>query len=334
MAARILGKGFRADEVLALVRQQEQLGMLYAPDTKARIAACNRLAAHEVLSMPYIGIYARPDYLKQLTPQRRAFQLIKTLGRLHPDWVFCSYSAACLHGLWVPQQLLKRIHIAVPMDVHTGSSASIVRHHMKSIVTQHVSGVTATSYWTTVADCLRHATFFDAMPIADSALRFAKTDSAALQDAVERYGRSRKGVKQARVAARHADGRSESGGESRMRAHIIYLGYQIPDLQVELENPLQPQETFRVDGLWILEDGSLIVIEYDGWQKYQIMAARDQDYALGGMLRERKRESLLTSACSGVIRVTSQDLVTPGKLEQLLDTFHIPREAKCGERLA
>lgn len=41
----------------------------------------------------------------------------------------------------------------------------------------------------------------------------------------------------------HADGRSENGGESVVRAIILELGFAEPDLQVEIEDPSTPAHT-------------------------------------------------------------------------------------------
>lgn len=66
----------------------------------------------------------------------------------------------------------------------------------------------------------------------------------------------------------HADGRSENGGESVVRAIILELGFAEPDLQVEIEDPLNPGTYKRVDYYWLLEDGRAIVGELDGFEKY------------------------------------------------------------------
>ena len=39
----------------------------------------------------------------------------------------------------------------------------------------------------------------------------------------------------------YADGRSENGGESIVRGIMIDLGFALPELQVEIEDPLCPE---------------------------------------------------------------------------------------------
>ena len=61
-----------------------------------------------------------------------------------------------------------------------------------------------------------------------------------LVEAVNKLGLNRRGVVTARRVARYADGLSESGGESKARALMIERGWQTPELQIELFDPVEP----------------------------------------------------------------------------------------------
>ncbi|MEE1295576.1 MAG: hypothetical protein UHD09_01715 [Bifidobacterium sp.] len=62
-----------------------------------------------------------------------------------------------------------------------------------------------------------------------------------------------------------ADGKSENGGESFVRGMIIAMGFRAPEIQVVFS---VDGITYRVDFLWRLPDGRIIVLELDGRDKY------------------------------------------------------------------
>lgn len=66
-----------------------------------------------------------------------------------------------------------------------------------------------------------------------------------------------------------ANGLSENAGESLARGTMINLGFMIPELQREFEIP-HVNLKYRCDFLWSLNNGELIVGEFDGYSKYYI----------------------------------------------------------------
>ena len=67
------------------------------------------------------------------------------------------------------------------------------------------------------------------------------------------------------------------------RAMMIRLRYVLPQLQVWVANPLDPGHLFRVDGMWVLPDGTIVVLEVDG------MAKRQDESMTRGRSQERIR---------------------------------------------
>lgn len=47
------------------------------------------------------GMFARKSTWDRLNPAERYLAVVRTLSDIHPTWIFCSYSAACLYGLEV-----------------------------------------------------------------------------------------------------------------------------------------------------------------------------------------------------------------------------------------
>ena len=79
----------------------------------------------------------------------------------------------------------------------------------------------------------------------------------------------------------------------------------------------------------ILEDGTKLVWEFDGKDKYTRFAGEHGD-TVARMMHERQRESRLTAVCDAVIRFDYRTVMTPGALARLLDAYGVPRVASRG----
>ncbi len=315
----------------------EKKGLLFAPTTQSAIEACRRRVAQGIVVEPFRGLFARDAYWETVKAAVKPYQIIRTLSYAHPQWVFCSFSAACMHGLSVSTPLLRSVHIAVGPSTHSGTSGRIVRHKIVRSRVRRIFGVPVTSFDETVVDCLRSADFPSALAIADSAVRTHRLTSSSLQNLVERHGTRKQGASRARRCAAYADARSESGGESVARARMIELGFAVPDLQVKLPNVVNRKRSFYVDYYWTLPDGKHIVGEMDGLEKYTMFtgshaAAMKQQSArqraLAALVRERQRESRLTAVCDGVVRFTYADIMDDERFSSILDAYSIPRVRK------
>lgn len=185
------------------------------------------------------------------------------------------------------------------------------------------SGIRATSLERSAVDCLLSMGFGDGMAVADATLRRLGSRANTLGEVLEQLGAGRRGVKGARLTLAHADPRSESGGESIARARMIELGFVVPDLQVEFVDPLTGQGS-RVDFLWRLPDGSMVVGELDGQQKYVDPAMTRGRGAVELLSAERLRESRLTRSAR-VVRFSFSDVCNATYFERLLESFRVPR---------
>lgn len=206
----------------------ERRGLLYHPVGESERRSCRVRVVHGILTEPYPGLFARAAYWNRVKPWVRPYQLVRSLATAHPERVFTSFSAACIYGLPVSMELLDKIHVAKPKGSHTGGDGSVVRHAVGTDGRRRVMGVLVTPFDQTVVDCLRMAPFPDALAIADGALRIGDRSRVQLADAVERSGRHCPGIDNARRAARYADARAESGGESVARGVMIEEGFAVP----------------------------------------------------------------------------------------------------------
>ena len=111
------------------------------------------------------------------------------------------------------------------------------------------------------------------------------------------------------------------------RAIMIEHGFMLPELQVLIENPDNPGHPWRCDFFWELPDGTIVVGELDGGEKYVNPAMTHGRDVLQVMRDERLRESGMTLAVDRVMRFTFSDVVNEARLVALLERFGIPHVA-------
>ena len=104
---------------------------------------------------------------------------------------------------------------------------------------------------------------------------------------------------------------------------MIERGWQVPELQVELFDPVEPGKPYRVDYLWRVGD-RLIIGEFDGFIKSE--KAVEEGKLAKAQFDERQRESRLSMLdnCK-VVRLCWDDLKDPTKLDRKLKVAGVPR---------
>lgn len=272
---------------------------------------------------PFPGLYLRGEYWLDLKPDELARHIIQGLAALHPHWAFCSYSAALLHGLDVPWELLDDVHIAQERGHMTRNSFKLVRHAVDACHLERVGGVTRTDLCETVLECLCSAPFDLSLGIVDSALRRHRLERTHLEAYFQTAGRGRHGIARARSTLSYADPRAENGGESRARAVMIEEGYAPHDLQVSMRDPFDPLHSIRPDYVWYCPDGSIRLGELDGEDKYLNPLMTGGADILSIVMGERRRESHL-SLFGPVMRFPYSYVVDRWKLVQLMQAYGIP----------
>lgn len=295
----------------------------YAPLDRRERRGLRRLGL--AIREPLRGVFVRRSTWKGLDPAERSLWLMRAISERHPEWRFCGASAAVAFGLPVTWNLLTHVFVSTPPGTRGRSVPGISRHHLIDEEAVYVDGMRLTPFWRTVFDCLATFPGPDGLAIADRALQMSRSSARSLVGYVRTVHRGRRGVRRALEVASLADGRAESGGESIARHTMYTLGFTLPELQVWIEDPVEPGKWFRVDFLWLLPDGSIVIGELDGRQKStrpELMDGRD---AVRVLQDERLRESHLTALRPAIVRFDYQTARDPKRLETLLESFGVPR---------
>lgn len=308
-----------------LVDAERRCRCLVPADNAERELLRRAMRAEEVVR-PFTGMYMRSATWTALAdkPRMRWRYIQNTYTDLHPQEVLCSFSAALDYGLWVSKRHLDAIHIASCGQGHGRRGPEIHRHECRVEDVDMDGAVLRTTIERTVLDCSVSVPFEDALAIADSAARFCGLDADAFCRYLDRAGKGRHGIAKAYRVAQYMDGRSESGGESIVRAKIIDLGFAPPTLlQAEFVDPIDGG-LIRVDMYYELDNGFRLIVEVDGMGKYG--SANDFGAEIRRRLvAERQRESHISALGIPVMRVQFSRVYEAGYLEHLLESFGVPR---------
>ena len=277
---------------------------------------------------PIAGLFARRETWERLNPSERTLWLMRGLARRHDDWTFCGASAAVAYGLPVTWGMLTHVFVSVPQGTRGRSSPGIARRHLRDDGTTELEGLRLTSLWRTVFDCLTTFPAADALAIVDRAARLSGASARQIVEYLRTAHRGGRHVRRATEVAALADGRAESGGESIARHAMHELGFASPELQVWVEDPVEPGKWFRVDFLWLLPDGSVIIGELDGRQKSERPELMSGRSAVRVLQDERLRESHLTALRPAIVRFDYETARDPARLGALLERYGTPRRTR------
>lgn len=268
------------------------------------------------------GIYAPAEQWEELDDIDRARNLALVLGLVHPNWVFCLFTAAVLYGLEIGRDNAMPLHVQTPRSRETTTS-EFVRHPLTCTNPGVVEAVHVTPEVQTVIDCLIELPFQRALAVADSALRVLKLTKKELTSELAKRP-SGKAKRIAENVIAYADSCAANGGESVARAVMIEQGFMVPELQVEMNDPLDPSQKHYADFRWRLSSGD-VVGELDGRDKYVLPEMTGGRDTLDVVIDERHRESRLTAPGVKVMRFTFRDVMDVGRFVSLLKLYGIPR---------
>lgn len=217
----------------------------------------------------------------------------------HGAAVLSHQSAAAVHGLPMLKPDLSRVHLTNG-EMGGGHLLRTTRVHASELrpgEVVDVNGIAVTSLERTVADVAQSTpadsplAFPRALVVCDAALRLGVLREAL---ALQLNRRRRCGTRAAHRAVAHANGLSESVGESWGRAQMIVAGLPVPTLQVK---HVVGGQTYRVDGEWC----GLLAWEFDGMSKY-FRYRKPGESVADMVLREKRREDALRGAGVMVVR--------------------------------
>lgn len=306
----------------------------FVSENVERRAVYRRLCRGDLVAPhPYRNLYARTEYWNSLNPAERTMHVIRCIAIQRPASVFAGGSAAMVFG-WEQSWTLHHagnVYMATPFHYGDRRSHGWVKwvyvpsldaYTMKYSVDGLPHDVLVTSPARTLVDCALLYSFKEALPMFDSALRaraVTKDEVVAVCDGLQfDCG----GVFR---LLHYADPASENGGESLCRATIIELGFAVPQLQHTFIDPDNLYDNARVDFVWHLPDGRIVVLEYDGARKYVDPAmARRRDYAQV-LDDQRRRDAMLQRAgVNEIIHVTYDDVIDGRSLAGWLDRAGVP----------
>lgn len=302
--------------------------------TRSEQSALRRRAQAGELVQTYIGIpslYADSEYWDNLTPPERTLHIARSLAQAHPQWVFGGLVAASAYGL-EHQWCLHDGSVSI-VNANRGSRQ---RHRqlrqmymadVNSIASRnHDTGLLLISPVRTLIQCAMEYDFRFALPLFDSALAHGITiDEIAADCAKLRIDCSR-----VLRLLRYANPKSENGGESLARGTIIEDRFLMPRIQVPVTDP-QTGAEYRVDFVWKLDDGRIVVAEYDGTRKYVDPEMTGNRSIQETVAKERLRdEGLKRAGATEIIHFTYADVMERNPLRIKLLKAGIPKSDANG----
>lgn len=278
-----------------------------------------------LLVSPLPQLYARTELWDQLDQTMRTAHLARGLQELHPSWVFCGTTAAVMHGLDVSWHIQDPLEISSRSGRAKTASPHVVRRYVSGDEPVEMNGVRVATLSRTLLDCMRRLEFREALAVVDSALHQGLIDSERLLSYVSGGRRGMAGMERVRNIAQMADPRPENGMESIARALMYELGFVAPELQVPFSDPMNPRKTYYVDYCWTLSDGSLVIGELDGGEKYRnpLMNGGSPE---AKMRKERRRESRISIGRPAIVRFSPEEVRDVSYFNQLLETFGVPKD--------
>lgn len=313
--------------VLDLVERAEEKSRFCVAQTPAQGRQLSRAASSEMLFRPYPGVYTTHESWDGLSNEQRVLYGARALSLRFPSWVFAGPTAAVAHGLWVGWDYLSAVYVATNTKSHSASTGAIKRIEVTGDSPVMRESLCVTSFARTIYDCVRIMSFPDALALVDSSLRLKGITGDRLAVNLRRAIGPRRDLGRVLKVIGYADARSENGGESVARAHMMMLGFAVPELQVELIDAVDGQKTIRVDFAWILPDETTIAGELDGRDKYVNPEMTDGKDVSDVLLAERRREAHLTLSDHPVrvMRFSLAEAKNPVVFERLLSSYGVPR---------
>ena len=295
------------------------------PDTaQMRHLARRRVAENELVPVRQ-NLFARPQYWQSLGFHERIMHILRATSARHPSWILCWISAAAVWGLNNTYRMHDNVHVAVTTSNSSRGRMHIRFHYIPSPDAVICDGIRVTGLLQTIFDCARSLPFPQALAICDAAMRLHSLNIDILMGHVLQQGR-RAGIERARFTIKYANALSESGGESICRAWLILWGYALPQLQQKFADPVTGQER-RVDFAWNLDNGLIVVLEFDGREKYVNTDMLGKQSSIDAVLEEKRRESNLQLSNRIIFVRTWYDEVVhrPHLVQRKLDLAGVPR---------
>lgn len=301
--------------------QRQRLCVWGESDTSRRVLL--RRAKLGDLLCAYPGLYARPDYWAQLDARNRYLHVVRSLARLHPQWIFCGMTAAAVYGINTATRHMDLIHIRTIDNRHVHDYGKVRHHHIRDDRFEMVDGVRVTPLPRTVFDCARKQSFPDALAVIEAVLR----ERVMSKDELERCFESLPGWNKdvALRALAPATGDTENGGEAYALGVMLEERFAMPLLQEPIVDPYNACTVYRVDFAWRDEHGGLIVAELDGRVKYKDRSMFRNGNLSETIIAEKEREERIRLVVKGMVRFSFREALERAQLVRKLESIGVPR---------
>lgn len=306
---------------LEIARSQERCAV--APTEEIGAAFRRRIQAGEIIS-PYRGVFVEASYWNSLTLTQKVQHQARAISILHPGIVFAGTTAAALLQYEHPRDIHRSgMYIA---STHSPNIRPIGRRlgriHVASPVSIKVGETLVTSPEQTLVDCARMLPLCKALPIYDSAIA---QDGTLPQRIAEISKTLQTGTESIEKALRHANPKSDNGGESFVRGVMIECGFQDPIIQYVIRNPHNPNEWYRVDFIWFTPSGRVVIAEFDGMAKYTdpSMTGGKTVQCIVNEQRDRER-NLRQWGATTIVRIYFEDALHRERLIEKLRAAEVP----------
>ncbi|MBT1175721.1 hypothetical protein JS530_09465 [Bifidobacterium sp. LC6] len=266
------------------------------------------------------SLYAEQRYWNTLTPPDQTLHIAKALAVAHPKWIFGGLVAASAYG-FEHQWCLHDGSVSVMTQNHGSEQrhSQLRRVYMPQAsslaVHDSTSGLLLMPPAHTLIECARTYDFRFALPFFDSA--FAK--GVSTEQILTACSTLRTDCTPVFRLLQHTNPHSENGGESLMRGTIYEEQFVMPQIQVPVKDP-QTGAAYRVDFVWRLNDGRIVVAEYDGTEKYVNPNMTDNRSIQQVVAKERERDAGLQRAgANEVVHLTFSEVYekTPLRIKLL-----------------
>lgn len=242
------------------------------------------VSAGELIKVRHGG-YARGQYAAGEQAHRAL--IATTVPTLAPDSVLSHQSAALLWGLPVPLRLLDKVH-ATRGGSSGGNVTATLHSHRRLLAAQQITSVDGYLVTTLARSAVDLATMTrrpESLAVLDAALRLG-CPVDLLAEELDASGR-RRGIGLVRWSLPHANGLSESPGESISRYWMIMGGVAEPELQFEVRDD-RGHLLGRSDFAW---PAHRVLGEFDGQIKYEEASGLSDRSVTEVVMAEKRRET-------------------------------------------
>lgn len=306
-----------------LLTQAEQRRIFARTERSGDLQLLTRRVSAGELVMPAKGCFTRKTLWDSLSYRDRIAYRLRTVCQDHPDWVLSGVSAAAIHRYTSSMNLQRYVHIAVADSHQAGRRGPVIAHYTPDRHIMLVDGIHVTSPEQTMFDCARTLDFPNAMSICTMGLRATGNPASTLQNYCLNQQRKR-GLPRAKFVADHVDPMCTNGGEAISLAVALEMGFAQPQCQRKFISPIDGGAIYA-DFTWTRDDGSLVVGELDGREKYVNPAMTGGSDIVTVTMREKDRETEINMLNIPIIRFQMTHVRNRTPFEQRLTAANVPR---------